>query len=79
MSRIMDLTLADLGRKSVRRNALVPDLLHRIGFVEKAGTGVRRIRAEASVSVTFRPNPEVRMRLSERFRNRVEARQGIGH
>ena len=52
----MDLTLADLGRKSVRR-----------------------IRAEASVSVTFRPNPEVRMRLSERFRNRVEARQGIGH
>ena len=37
-------TLADLGRKSVRRNALVSDLLHRIDFVEKAGTGIRRIR-----------------------------------
>ena len=41
------LTLADLGRKSVRRNALVSDLLHRIDFVEKAGTGIRRIRDEA--------------------------------
>ena len=35
MSRIKDLTLADLGRKSVRRNALVSDLLHRIDLVEK--------------------------------------------
>lgn len=41
------MTLADLGRKSVRRNALIADLLHRIGFIEKAGTGVKRIRAEA--------------------------------
>ena len=41
------LTLADPGRKSVRRNALVSDLLHRIDFVEKAGTGIRRIRDEA--------------------------------
>ena len=32
------LTLADLGRKSIRRNALMADLLHRIGFIEKAGT-----------------------------------------
>ena len=68
------LTLADLGHRSIRRNALVADLLHRIGFVEKAGTGIRRIRDEASemncpepefradrfMTVTFRPNPEVR-------------------
>ena len=40
-------TLADLGRKSVRRNALVSDLLHHIDLVEKAGTGIRRIRDEA--------------------------------
>ena len=53
MSRIKDLTLADLGRKSVRRNALVPGVLHRIDFVEGAGTGIRRIgprRASASPS-----------------------------
>ena len=79
------LTLADLGRKSVRRNALVSDLLHRIDFVEKAGTGIRRIRDEASaqncpepqfeansfVTVTFRPNPEVRAEAEEHPMDRV--------
>ena len=68
MSRIKDLTLADLGRKSIWRNALVSDLLHRIGFVEKVGIV---IRAEASISVTFRPNPKVRAETEERPRDRV--------
>ena len=68
------MTLADLGRKSVRRNALIADLLHRIDFIEKAGTGVKRIRDEAHdggypepvwevngfTTAIFRPNPEVR-------------------
>jgi ATP-dependent DNA helicase RecG len=68
------MTLADLGTKSVRRNALIADLLHRIDFIEKAGTGVKRIRDEAReggypepaweangfVTTIFRPNPEVR-------------------
>ena len=68
------LILADLGRKSIRRNPLIADLLHRIDFIEKAGTGIRRIRdgareqdcpepefeADRFVTVTFRPNPEVR-------------------
>ena len=68
------MTLADLGHKSVRRNPLVADLLQRIDFIEKAGTGIRRIRDGAKavdcpepafeagnfVTVTFRPNPEVR-------------------
>ena len=68
------LTLADLGHKSIRRNPLIADLLHRIDFIEKAGTGIRRIRdgareqecpepefeADRFVTVTFRPNPEVR-------------------
>ena len=61
-------------RKSLRRNAVIADLLHRIDFIEKAGTGIRRIRDGAKavdcpepefeagnfVTVTFRPNPEVR-------------------
>ncbi|MCX6567332.1 MAG: putative DNA binding domain-containing protein [Candidatus Aminicenantes bacterium] len=34
----------DLGHKSVRRNPLIADLLHRIAFIEKAGTGIRRMR-----------------------------------
>ena len=68
------MTLSDLGHKSVRRNPHVADLLHRIDFIEKAGTGIRRIRDGAKavdcpepafkagnfVTVTFRPNPEVR-------------------
>ena len=58
----------------MRRNPLISDLLHRIEFIEKAGTGIRRVREEARahrcpepmfetngfVTVTFRPNPEVR-------------------
>ena len=69
------LTLADLGHMSIRRNPLIADLLHRIDFIEKAGTGIRRIRdgakaqdypepefeADRYVTVTFRPNPEVRV------------------
>lgn len=30
----------ELGTRSVRRNPLVADLLHHIGFIEKAGTGI---------------------------------------
>jgi ATP-dependent DNA helicase RecG len=65
---------ADLGRKSVRRNPLFADLLHRIGFIEKAGTGIKRMRDEARdqgcaeptfevtgfFTATFFPDPEVR-------------------
>ncbi len=66
--------LSDLGHKSVRRNGLIADLLHRIDFIEKAGTGIKRIRDEARAqgcpepvfeetgffTAIFRPNPEVR-------------------
>ncbi len=41
------LSLGNLGSRSIRRNALIADLLHRIGFIEKAGTGILRIREEA--------------------------------
>jgi len=34
-------------RDDGRRNPLVADLLHRIGFIEKAGTGIGRMRREA--------------------------------
>lgn len=35
------------GTRSVRRNPLIADLLHRIGFIEKAGTGIHRMREDA--------------------------------
>ena len=72
--------LSDLGQKSIRRNALIADLLHRIGFIEKAGTGIKRIRDEAReggypepvweangfTTAIFRPNPEVRAAATPR-------------
>lgn len=71
------MTLSDLGHKSIRRNALIADLLHRIEFIEKAGTGIKRIRDEARAqgcpepqfeetgffTATFYPNPEVRAQV----------------
>ena len=71
------MTLEDLGRKSIRRNALIADLLHRIDFIEKAGTGIRRIRDDVReqgcpepafetngfFTAIFRPNPEVRAQV----------------
>ena len=74
------LSLADLGSKSVRRNTLIADLLHRIDFIEKAGTGIRRIRNETRAqgclepefevngffTATFWPSPEVRARADVR-------------
>ena len=70
------LSVGNLGSRSIRRNALIADLLHRIGFIEKAGTGILRIQEETReqgcpdpefeandfVTVTFRPNPDVRAR-----------------
>ena len=65
------MTVADLGRKTMPKNPLIADLLHRI---EKSSSGIRRIRdgakaggypeptfdARSFVRVTFGPNPAVR-------------------
>jgi ATP-dependent DNA helicase RecG len=79
--------LADLGHKSVRRNALIADMLHRIGFIEKAGTGIERIRKEARdqgcpeprfaetgfVTATFYPNPRVKESAESQGEAEIEA------
>ena len=41
---------SELGDKSVRRNPIIADLYHRIGFIEKAGTGIERMREGARES-----------------------------
>jgi len=38
----------DMGKKSVRRNKLVADLFHRIGEVEKVGSGILRMEQALS-------------------------------
>lgn len=74
------LSLADLGKRSVRRNRLVADLLFRARYVERVGSGIPRIRQaleengnppmEISASnffvVTFRPRLETESPLSAR-------------
>lgn len=71
---------SDLGRKSIRRNVLIADLLHRITFIEKAGTGIKRMRDEAHdqhcpapifeesgfFTAIFYPNPEVRAQAGDK-------------
>jgi ATP-dependent DNA helicase RecG len=71
---------SDLGRKSIRRNAFIADLLQRITFIEKAGTGIKRMREEARAqycpapifeengffTAIFYPNPEVRAQVEAR-------------
>jgi ATP-dependent DNA helicase RecG len=41
---VKSLNKSDLGKKAARRNPLIADLFHRIGYVEKAGTGIFRIK-----------------------------------
>jgi len=84
------MTPADLGHKSIRRNALIADLLHRIAFIEKAGTGIQRIHDEARAqgcpepkfevtgffTVIFRPNPEVRAQAEAQESGQVTEQVG---
>jgi hypothetical protein len=53
----------DLGKKSVRRNAMIADFFHRIGAVEKIGSGITRMK-EMMVS---RGLPEPRYEFTSFF------------
>jgi len=72
------MTLADLGTKSVRRNALIADLLHRIDFIEKAGTGVKRIRDDAREGGYPEPVWEANGFTTTIFRPSTEVREAAG-
>ena len=83
------LSLADLGKRSVRRNRLVADLLFRARYVERVGSGIPRIRQalqengnppmEISVSnffvVTFRPRLDTESPRSARQSPAVSIRR----
>ena len=78
----------ELGTRSVRRNPLIADLLHRIAFIEKAGTGIRRMREEARrhkclepkftvngfFTTTFWPTEEIAQKITPQVTEQVGER-----
>lgn len=57
------LTIADLGHRSVRRNRLVADLLHRARYIERVGSGFDRMR----VALSENKNPALEVSVSNFF------------
>ena len=66
------LTVEDLGKRSVRRNRLIADLLHRSGFVERVGSGFSRM--EMALKENNNPPLEVSVTnfFNIRFYKRLE-------
>lgn len=79
------LSREELGTRSVRRNPLIADLLHRIALIEKAGTGIRRMIEDARkhkcpepkfkvngfFTATFSPNVEIARKITEQVGGQV--------
>lgn len=77
----------ELGTRSVRRNPLIADLLHRIAFIEKAGTGIRRMiedtrkhkcpepdfKMNGFFTATFWPNIEITCKITPKITPQVIA------
>jgi len=80
----------ELGTRSVRRNPLIADLLHRIAFIEKAGTGIRRMIEDARkhkcpepkfavngfFTATFWPNVEIARKITPQITEQVSEQVG---
>ena len=47
------LTLEELGTRSVPRNRLIADMFHRMGYVERLGSGIHRMRESNAWSTPF--------------------------
>lgn len=66
------LTVEDLGKRSVRRNRLIADLLHRSGFVERVGSGFSRMK----MALAENNNPPLEVSVTNffniRFYKRIE-------
>jgi ATP-dependent DNA helicase RecG len=84
------LSKEELGTRSVRRNPLIADLLHRIALIEKAGTGIRRMREDARkhkcpepkftvngfFTATFWPNIEIARKITPEVTEQVGEQVG---
>ena len=71
------LSKEELGTRSVRRNPLIADLLHRIAFIEKAGTGIRRMIEDARKHKCPEPNFTVNGFFTATFWPNVEIARKI--
>ena len=77
------LSLDDLGKRSIRRNRLLADLLHRAGFIERVGSGFSRMQQglldnnnpPLEVSATNFFNIRFYKRLSDVDQNKLSPRQ----
>lgn len=79
------LSREELGSRSVRRNPLIADLLHRIALIEKAGTGIRRMIEDTKkhkcpepkftvngfFTATFWPNVEMARKITPQVTGEV--------
>ena len=52
-----------LGRKSLRRNPVIADLMHRLNLIEKAGSGIQRIK-----KMSEKRGVKIKFELDEDFR-----------
>ena len=64
------LTLEDLGKRSIRRNRLIADLLHRAGYIERVGSGFSRMQS----SLMENSNPPLEVKASNFFNIRFYKR-----
>ena len=79
----------DFGKKGVRRNPLIADLLQRIGYVEKAGTGILRMKKAMKdmglkepqiditgfFTITFYPYRKVGEKYPEKYPEKINKTQ----
>ncbi len=57
------LTLEDLGKRSVRRNRLIADVLFRVGYIERIGSGIARMQK----ALKENGNPEMEISATNFF------------
>ncbi len=70
------LSLEDLGKRSIRRNRLIADLLHRAGFIERVGSGFSRMQH----ALAENNNPPLEVVATNFFNIRFRKRlQNIDH
>lgn len=65
----------ELGKRSVLRNPILVDLIHRLGLVEKAGSGIKRMQKlakEDNVTVVFKTGMFFEVIFHRKIENRAE-------
>jgi ATP-dependent DNA helicase RecG len=64
------LTMEDIGKRSVRRNRLIADFLHRAHYIERVGSGFDRMKQ----SLKENNNPELEISATNFFNIRFQKR-----